>query len=152
KLVPASAPTEVKPGDFCDKISAEQGVSSFQLANVNVGTINAACSNLFPGQIICLARTNLNCSPVAVVETGDTCTSLAAEAGITFSDILTNNPNVNPNCSNIFPGLVRQTCFFRGTDADDLHPGALRPAPLLPLPALGDRYHTYRKDVYYSCC
>ncbi|KAH6899472.1 hypothetical protein BKA70DRAFT_1437281 [Coprinopsis sp. MPI-PUGE-AT-0042] len=97
---------EVKPGDFCDKISAEQGVSSFQLANVNVGTINAACSNLFPGQIICLARTNLNCSPVAVVETGDTCTSLAAEAGITFSDILTNNPNVNPNCSNIFPGLV----------------------------------------------
>lgn len=97
---------EVKSGDFCDKIAAEQGVSSFQVAAANVGTINAACSNLFVGQIICLARTSLNCSPVVVVESGNTCTSIATQAGITFADVLNNNPNVNPNCSNIFPGLV----------------------------------------------
>lgn len=97
---------EVKPGDVCDKIAASQGVSTFQVIAANVGVIDSFCSNLFPSQIICLARTDLNCSPVVVVQPGNTCNSIAVQAGISPSDLARNNPNISTGCTNIYPGLV----------------------------------------------
>ncbi|EAU82372.2 hypothetical protein CC1G_06682 [Coprinopsis cinerea okayama7 len=94
---------QVQSGDYCDKIADEQGVSSYQLAAVNAGVINADCSNLWPGHIICLARGWFDCSPVVKVNAGDTCDAIAAAAGITFNDLRFNNPNINEACSNIYP-------------------------------------------------
>ncbi|TFK24237.1 hypothetical protein FA15DRAFT_669781 [Coprinopsis marcescibilis] len=97
---------EVKAGDFCDKISVEQGVSTYQLAAVNAGIVNALCTNLWVGQIICLAREGLDCSPVIKVVMLDTCESIATAAGITFERLLANNPNLNADCSNLYPDEV----------------------------------------------
>ncbi|KAH8101466.1 hypothetical protein BXZ70DRAFT_94548 [Cristinia sonorae] len=96
----------VQPGDFCDKISAAQNVSTFQLAEVNKATIDPLCDNLFPGETICLGVTGQDCQDIHVVASGDFCASIAAAANIDISLLLTNNPNVNSDCSNIGLGEV----------------------------------------------
>ncbi|PPQ78502.1 hypothetical protein CVT25_011842 [Psilocybe cyanescens] len=91
----------VQPGDFCDKISAQQNVSTFQLASVNSGKIDAACDNLTVGEVLCLGLVGEDCTNVHVVVAGDTCASIALQAGISTATVLANNPNVNADCSNI---------------------------------------------------
>ncbi|KAF9002288.1 hypothetical protein BDQ17DRAFT_1280576 [Cyathus striatus] len=93
--------------DFCDLISAKEGVSSFQLASVNAGIINADCSNLFVGEVLCLGLEGQDCTQVSVVQpTGDSCFSIATDAGISVDTLIANNPNVNADCTNIHPGEV----------------------------------------------
>ncbi|KAK7688038.1 hypothetical protein QCA50_008408 [Cerrena zonata] len=96
----------VQSGDFCDKISAAQNASTFQLADANKGVIDAACDNLFIGETICLGLTGEDCSTVAVVQDGDTCATITSAAGIQLSTLLANNPNVDANCDNIYVGEV----------------------------------------------
>jgi hypothetical protein len=43
---------------------------------------------------------------------GETCDSILAGSGITIDTLVANNPNVNSECSNIYPGEVR--IFFFG--------------------------------------
>ncbi|KAJ3553302.1 hypothetical protein NM688_g3689 [Phlebia brevispora] len=92
-------------GDTCNSISAAQNVSTFQLAFVNPG-INADCSNLFAGEILCLGITGQDCTNTTVIQSGDFCAEIADEAGIDLSTLLDNNPNVNPDCTNIVVGEV----------------------------------------------
>lgn len=96
--IPCARTYTVRPGDTCDAIAAAQGVSSFQLAASNSCTINEDCTNIFPGQVICLRRICLDCNDVHVVAAGDTCTSIADEAGITVPTLEANNPNLGPGC------------------------------------------------------
>ncbi|KAF8958187.1 hypothetical protein BDZ97DRAFT_1762352 [Flammula alnicola] len=96
----------VQPGDFCDKISAEQNVSTFQLATVNSGIIDPACDNLFVGEVLCLGLVGQDCSTVHVVASGDSCNSIAGQANISTADLLTDNPNINAGCTNIDLGEV----------------------------------------------
>ncbi|KAH7919527.1 hypothetical protein BV22DRAFT_1050981 [Leucogyrophana mollusca] len=96
----------VKLGDTCDIISATQNVSTYQLAAVNTGIIDPECANLYEGELICLGITGQDCNVTYVMQSGDTCSSIAAAAGIPVSTFLTNNPNVNPICTNIYPDEV----------------------------------------------
>ncbi|KAF9478459.1 hypothetical protein BDN70DRAFT_45302 [Pholiota conissans] len=96
----------VQPGDFCDKISASQNVSTYQLATVNSAIINPDCSNLFVDEVICLGLVGQDCDQVHVVASGDACSVIAAQANITTAVLLANNPNVNTGCANIYPGEV----------------------------------------------
>ncbi|KAF8986612.1 hypothetical protein BDQ17DRAFT_1436164 [Cyathus striatus] len=97
----------VQPHDFCDLISAKENVSTYQLATVNSGIINADCTNIFAGEVLCLGLQGQDCTQVSVVQpTGDSCTSIASAAGIDITTLLDNNPNVNTDCTNIFPGEV----------------------------------------------
>ncbi|KAI0317179.1 hypothetical protein OF83DRAFT_173397 [Amylostereum chailletii] len=113
-------------GDTCDEISAKERVStcvhpllsfkppltwpwsyfSYQLTTANPGVINAGCSNLFVGEVLCLGLAGQDCTTVAVVQDGDTCVSIANEAGIALNTLLANNPNVNAQCTNIGVGEV----------------------------------------------
>ncbi|KZV76394.1 carbohydrate-binding module family 50 protein [Peniophora sp. CONT] len=93
-------------GDVCDTIAAQQGVSSYQLESVNNATINADCSNLALGMPLCLALVGKDCQPVHVVESGDTCTSVAEAAGTTVATMVANNPNLGSDCTALYPGLV----------------------------------------------
>ncbi|KAL4259537.1 hypothetical protein AB1N83_009701 [Pleurotus pulmonarius] len=104
--IPCARPFTVRAGDTCDGISAEQGVSSFQLAASNFGVINADCTNIFPGQVICLRRVCLDCNNVHVVAEGDSCTSIANAAQISVGTLVANNPNLGPVCNLLFPGEV----------------------------------------------
>ncbi|KAF8901507.1 hypothetical protein CPB84DRAFT_1846802 [Gymnopilus junonius] len=96
----------VQPEDFCDKISAAQNASTYQLATVNSGIIDPLCDNLFVGEVICLGIKGQDCDTVQVVQTGDGCPAIASQAGISLADLLTDNPNVNAACTNIYPGEV----------------------------------------------
>jgi len=95
----------VQAGDSCDALSARDSVSTFQLANANP-VIDALCDNIFPGEDLCLGLVGKDCSTVVTIQSGNTCTSIAAAANIDPSVLLANNPNVNADCSNIYPGEV----------------------------------------------
>ncbi|KAF8995663.1 hypothetical protein BDQ17DRAFT_1365399 [Cyathus striatus] len=96
----------VRLGDTCDGISAAQNVSTYQLATVNAGTINSDCSNLSVGEPLCLGITGQDCTQVSVVQSGDSCTAIASAAGISVATLLSNNPNIASDCTNIYPGEV----------------------------------------------
>jgi len=97
----------VQPGDWCDKISAAQNASTYQLLNANQGVINPECTNLWVGQVICLSlEGDIDCTNITVVEPGNTCESIALAAGITYTKLRENNPNVDPMCTNIYAGEV----------------------------------------------
>ncbi|KAI0049667.1 carbohydrate-binding module family 50 protein [Auriscalpium vulgare] len=110
----------VSSGDTCDAISAAQNVSTFQLATVNKAKIDAACDNLAIGEVLCLGITGQDCSTVHVVVSGDSCGVITDAAGIPLSTLLANNPNINSDCSNIYPGEVlctSSTIFVNGTSS-----------------------------------
>ncbi|PIL31046.1 hypothetical protein GSI_05742 [Ganoderma sinense ZZ0214-1] len=96
----------VVAGDTCDGICAKENVSTFQLASVNNGTINADCSNLFAGEALCLGIVGQDCQVTHVVKSGDSCLSIAQAAGTTEEILLANNPNVNSQCTNLHSGEV----------------------------------------------
>ncbi|KAH7906289.1 hypothetical protein BJ138DRAFT_1071932 [Hygrophoropsis aurantiaca] len=98
--------TVVHLGETCDIISATFNVSTYQLAAVNTGIIDAGCDNLAVGEPLCLGLTGQDCNTTYVIQSGDTCQTIASGAGIPVNTLLTNNPNVNPICSNIYPNEV----------------------------------------------
>lgn len=64
-------------------------------------------ANGCPVQNLCLGLVGEDCATVATVQSGDSCGSIATAANIPVSTLLSNNPNVNAECSNIYPGEVR---------------------------------------------
>ena len=98
-------------------------LSRFQLAFVN-SAINAQCTNLIPGQVcfydvllgnvsitinvqlICLGIVGQDCTAVHVVLSGENCFEIANSVGIPLNILLTNNPNVNADCTNLVVGEV----------------------------------------------
>ncbi|KAG6811289.1 hypothetical protein H0H92_008156 [Tricholoma furcatifolium] len=93
----------VASGDTCDGISAAQNVSTYQLGLDNP-EIDAACDNLIVGETLCLGFQGADCTSVYVVASGDGCDTIATDANATLTTLLANNPNVNADCSNIYPG------------------------------------------------
>ena len=79
---------------------------SFQLASVNKNLIDANCDNLSVNEVICLGFVGQDCTNVAVVNSGDTCTSIATTARTSLATLRANNPNVDANCDNIHIGEV----------------------------------------------
>ncbi|KAG8945534.1 hypothetical protein FRC04_000737 [Tulasnella sp. 424] len=96
---------EVQSGDTCDAISAANNVSTYQLYTLNTD-INDSCSNLSVGQTLCLGLAENDCQTTYVVESGDYCWLIATNYGIDTETLLSNNPQVNSDCSNIYPGEV----------------------------------------------
>ncbi|KAF8066583.1 hypothetical protein FPV67DRAFT_1197482 [Lyophyllum atratum] len=96
---------EVVPGDTCDAISFAQNASTYQLLLSNP-TVDDACDNLFVGQILCLGAVGRDCTTVRRVEDGDSCAVILEDAAITFDILRANNPNVDAECANIYPGEV----------------------------------------------
>jgi len=95
----------IKEGDTCDKISAAQNVSTYQLAVINKD-INDKCSNLMPKQTICLGYEGEDCKTVYVVTKGDTCDKIATTFGMNTTILYENNPQIDTQCHNIYIGEV----------------------------------------------
>ncbi|TDL20254.1 hypothetical protein BD410DRAFT_772857 [Rickenella mellea] len=88
----------VQQGDICDTISAANKVSTYQLAAINPG-INSECSNLEPGQVLCLGTdASEDCQTTYVVNPGDTCDIVAAATGANTTILTLNNPNIGQDC------------------------------------------------------
>lgn len=95
----------VQAGDTCNALCARDNVSTYQLALVNQA-IDPLCDNLAAGENLCLGLVGEDCDTVATVKSGDSCTSIAEAANILVSTLIANNPNVDANCTNIYPDLV----------------------------------------------
>ncbi|KAF6754125.1 hypothetical protein DFP72DRAFT_1068954 [Ephemerocybe angulata] len=96
----------VQAGDWCDKISQFEGIPTYQLAKVNEGIIDEGCTNIFPGQVICLAKEGLDCHLISQVDHNNTCEDIVAATGVTLEKLLQNNPNIDAECTNIYEGEV----------------------------------------------
>lgn len=96
----------VQSGDTCNSIAAANSASTFQIMAVNAGTIDALCHNLMPEQLICLGTEGSDCTETHVVGDGDSCASVEATFGLEAGLLRTNNPNIDDECHNVYPGLV----------------------------------------------
>lgn len=76
----------------------------------NIDKVDASCSNLTPGQDLCLGKTGEDCSTTYVVKANDTCDGINSIAGINSTMLYLNNPQINTECNNIYIGQVRVTC------------------------------------------
>jgi hypothetical protein len=93
----------VQEGDYCDKISAAQNVSTYQLAVSNVDAVGKDCTNLQIGQQLCLATSDAeDCRTTYTVIPDDTCEGIAAKNGLNSTILTLNNPQINADCSNIY--------------------------------------------------
>ncbi|GJE91683.1 hypothetical protein PsYK624_078330 [Phanerochaete sordida] len=95
----------VNPRDSCERIEIEEKVSTYQLFRVNP-QIDPACENLAVAETLCLGIQGQDCSSVYRVQSGDTCRSIAANAGISQTVLMLNNRNVNQDCTNLVVGEV----------------------------------------------
>ncbi|KAN0104028.1 carbohydrate-binding module family 50 protein [Russula decolorans] len=121
----------VQAGDICDGISAAQHASTYQLAVLNSG-INAQCSNLMPGQVLCLGTPGADCNNTYVVEPNDTCEEVATAHKVDLGVLYHNNPQLNAKCDNMYIGEV--LCVAGTGIAPPLPSGAI-PATSIPTTA-----------------
>ncbi|KIJ94064.1 carbohydrate-binding module family 50 protein [Laccaria amethystina LaAM-08-1] len=115
----------VQEGDYCDKISAANNVSTYQLAVVN-RSIDPGCGNLLPGQTLCLGNTGEDCSETHQVQADDTCERIIANHGLNSTLLFSNNPQIHQACENIYIGEV--LCIAEAVHAP--------PAPAVPVTIL----------------
>jgi hypothetical protein len=95
----------VQIDDTCDIYSLRDEVPTFQLTHANP-VIDALCDNIYPGELLCMGLWGNDCMTIIPVKSGDSCSSIATAAMIPLSTLLTNNPNINADCSNLYPGEV----------------------------------------------
>jgi hypothetical protein len=96
----------VVEGDICDWISKSQNVSTYQLAAVNVDIIDSTCSNLTPGENLCLGTTGEDCTDTYVIKEADSCATILTQFNLNSTILAQNNPNIDSDCDNIYPGEV----------------------------------------------
>ena len=82
-------------------------VPTYQLALVNSPAVDAGCTNIQPGQELCLGWKSMDCSTTHTVIMGDTCLGITSQYNIQLSTLYTNNPQVDADtCNNIYVGEV----------------------------------------------
>lgn len=73
--------------------------------------INDACTNLKPGQKLCLGYKGQDCRKTYTVINNDTCDAIAKSHKLDASTLYANNPQINKNgCDNIYIGEVLAIC------------------------------------------
>lgn len=88
----------VQTGDSCYSIAVSMNVSTYSITGPN--SLNQDCSNLIAGSSICLADP----CDLYVVQPDDTCASVLDHVGggVTGTQLLAWNPNVNALCGSLF--------------------------------------------------
>lgn len=120
----------VQPGDWCDTISANKNVSTYQLAVTNIDKIDKTCSNLIPGDSLCLGFTGQDCTTTYIIQANDRCDVIAANHGLNTTMLFLNNPQINADCDNIYVGEV--LCVAGGVAVPTLPAGKPVPAATPP--------------------
>jgi LysM repeat protein len=91
----------VVTGDTCNGIGAGFDVTGSDIISANP-TINSGCTNLQVGQILCIP--DGSCEEKYTVVSGDTCDSIGTLFGVKGSAIMTDNPTINSECTNLQVG------------------------------------------------
>lgn len=92
----------MKGGESCDLIAQRSEISIYDLQRINP---TISCANLIQGSAIRIDSPQVNCSAIYIVDgTEGGCSNIATAHNITFSTLRTLNPNINEQCTNIYPG------------------------------------------------
>lgn len=102
----------VQPGDYCDLISAANNASTWQMAVLNSDAVKNDCSSLQPGQNLCIGSQGQDCQDTHVVQAGDTCSAVVAKANINMTMFMSNNPQIDADCTNMYIGEVMCVANF----------------------------------------
>jgi len=123
----------VQAGDICDSISATHNTSTYQLAVLNP-PINPGCTNLMPGQTLCLGTSGEDCTTTYVVRPNDDCNIVASKNNINTTVLSINNPQLNADCTNMYIGEV--LCVAGTPIVTPCPSGSNIPASVIPTTAL----------------
>jgi len=141
---PCTRTYTVRDGDICDSISAANNASTYQLAVVNPG-INSDCTNLLPGQTLCLGTSGKDCTTTYVVKPNDDCDMVSSAYNINTTVLSHNNPQLNADCSNLYIGEV--LCVAGTVIVPPAPPGDKPPTTKIPTTATPARpHHTGHPD------
>ncbi|KAJ6586073.1 hypothetical protein B0H19DRAFT_927299, partial [Mycena capillaripes] len=94
----------VVSGDTCSAIESKTGISDAQLHTLNPA-INSGCTNLEIGQILCIqAGTggDEGCTQTYTVKSGDTCSAIESNHGVSDAQLHALNPSINSGCTSMF--------------------------------------------------
>jgi len=69
--------------------------------------VDATCSDLTPGETLCLGTVGEDCRTTYVVRPNDTCELVSSMANINSTILYYNNPQLNQACTNMYVGEVR---------------------------------------------
>ncbi|KAL9564084.1 hypothetical protein ACKAV7_011797 [Fusarium commune] len=86
-----------KDGDSCDSIALAQGVSAATMYYINSNIFD--CKKIAAGTNLCLP---LTCTNLYKVKKGDTCLDIAMNANILTDRLLSFNPQIDSNCTNLY--------------------------------------------------
>jgi len=93
----------VSSNETCYDIGAEFNVTGSDIISANP-IIDSGCTNLQVGQILCIP--DGSCAHKYAVVSGDTCNLIGAMFGVTGSAIMTANPTINSECTNLQVGQI----------------------------------------------
>jgi len=94
----------VQAGDTCAIIAAQFGITIVQLEAANP-SINSGCTNLAIGEVLCIPAAAVCPSGVFfIVQSGDVCTEIAIDLGVTVAALQASNPQIDAACDNLFVG------------------------------------------------
>ncbi|KAL5603673.1 hypothetical protein FOVSG1_006423 [Fusarium oxysporum f. sp. vasinfectum] len=86
-----------KDGDSCDAIALAQGVSAATMYYINSNIFD--CKKIAAGTNLCLP---LTCTNLYKVKKDDTCLDIAMNANILTDWLLSFNPQIDSNCTNLY--------------------------------------------------
>ncbi|KAF9559712.1 hypothetical protein CPC08DRAFT_637416, partial [Agrocybe pediades] len=107
-------------GDSCSAIDSQFGITLAQFITMNP-EVNSGCTNIAVGSTYCVASSNststvpsnvapgtvtTGCTQYYTVISGDSCSTIESRFGISLSQFITMNPEVNSGCTNIAIGLA----------------------------------------------
>ncbi|KAJ7312549.1 hypothetical protein DFH08DRAFT_717528, partial [Mycena albidolilacea] len=109
----------VVSGDTCSAIESHYSVSDALLHALNPA-INSGCTNLFVGQTLCLSG---GCAQTYTVVSGDTCSAIASNTGVSDAQLHALNPAINSGCTSMFRILFTVYVIFAEYFSPDLSVG-----------------------------
>jgi len=116
----------VQQGDICDSISAAKNVSTYQLAINNIQQIDSQCTNLVPGETLCLGYKDAeDCKTTYVVKADDDCEAISKSFGLNSTILTLNNPQIDNECGNLYIGEV--LCTSKTVEVPVAPSGAAKP-------------------------
>lgn len=149
----------VQAGDTCYKIDTTFGITFAQFQEWNPNAINADCTNLNIGQVVCVSTSNAttstsvsssvtsftptaSASPSSVpcaehytVQAGDSCYVVDTRYGLSFAQLQALNPGViNTDCTNLDIGQVICVAGVNATTSSSTIPSTTSSSVASPTP------------------
>ncbi|KAI9370920.1 hypothetical protein BJX61DRAFT_548661 [Aspergillus egyptiacus] len=126
------------------QICLDEPGDKYHPPSTTIGTPSApaTATSAVPVPTNVAANTTTNCGKYHLVETGENCTGIAQDSGISRENFLILNPGLNDNCTNLLSGVSYCVRPVGGIDNYPGAPGYIPSTPLIPWSDLPDATYT----------